>query len=71
MGSVEYSKEELIAEIGSAAILNYLKIETEDTFNNNTAYIQNWIRVLKNDKRFIVSASGKTEKAVKFILDIE
>ena len=29
---------------------------------------QNWLTVLKNDKRFIVSASGKAEKAVNLIL---
>jgi antirestriction protein ArdC len=32
------------------------------------AYIQSWIRALKNDKTMIVSASGKAEKAIEFIL---
>ena len=27
-----------------------------------------WLSVLRNDKRFIVLASGKAEKAVSFIL---
>lgn len=67
-GSENYSKEELIAEIGSASILNYLGIETSETFQNSTAYIQSWIEVLQNDRKFIVSASGKAEKAVKYIL---
>lgn len=66
----DYSKEELIAEIGSSAILNYLGIETKDTFENSMAYIQNWISVLKNEKKFIVSASGKAEKATKYILNL-
>lgn len=69
-GSSEYSKEELIAEICSAAVLHELGIETPDTFINSAAYIQNWISVLKNDKRFIVSASGKAEKAARYILNI-
>ena len=68
-GSEEYSKEELVAEIGSANILNILGIETKKSFRNSTAYIQNWLQVLKNDVRFIVSASGKAEKAVKYILN--
>ena len=67
-GNEDYSKEELVAEIGSSAILNFLGIETADTFRNNTAYIKNWLKVLKDDKKFIVSASGKAEKAVKYIL---
>lgn len=67
-GTENYSKEELVAEIGSAALLNITGIETEKTFKNNAAYVQNWLQVLKNDNRFIVSASSKAEKAVKYIL---
>lgn len=54
-GSDDYSKEELCAEIGSANLMNIIGIE-------------NWLSVLKNDTRFIVSASSKAEKAVKYIL---
>lgn len=68
-GSDEYSKEELVAEIGSANILNMLGIETKKSFRNSAAYIQNWLEVLKNDVKFIVSASSKAEKAVKYILN--
>lgn len=67
-GSEDYSKEELIAEIGSATLMNLIGIETERTFKNSAAYIQSWLRVLKNDNKFIVSASSKAEKAVKYIL---
>lgn len=70
-GSEEYSKEELVAEIGSATIMNMLGIETTKTFRNSAAYIQNWLQVLKNDNKFIVSASSKAEKAVKYILAAE
>ena len=67
-GSETYSKGELVAEIGSANILNILGIETQQTFKNSAAYIQNWLQVLKNDNKFIVSAASKAEKAVNFIL---
>ena len=67
-GSNEYSKEELVAEIGSANLMNILGIESDKSFRNSTAYIQNWLSVLRNDVKFIVSASGKAEKAVKYIL---
>lgn len=70
-GSEDYSKEELIAEIGSAFLMNHIGIETIKTFNNSAAYIQSWLQVLKNDNRFIVSASSKAEKAMKYILGIE
>lgn len=68
-GSETYSKEELTAEIGSAMILNRLGIETDRTFSNSTAYIQNWLRVLRNDNKFIISSSSKSEKAVKYIFN--
>ncbi|MEE1199151.1 MAG: zincin-like metallopeptidase domain-containing protein [Christensenellales bacterium] len=67
-GTEAYSKEELIAEIGAAALVNASGLETTKSFRNNAAYIQNWLSVLKNDKRFIVSAAGKAEKAVNLIL---
>lgn len=70
-GTEDYSKEELIAEITSAAILHSMGLETPETFQNSAAYIQNWLKVLKNDRRFIVSASGKAEKAAKYILNIK
>ncbi len=67
-GSNEYSKEELVAEIGSVSLMNILGIETNKSFRNSNAYIQNWLSVLKNDVKFIVSASSKAEKAVDYIL---
>lgn len=67
-GSEDYSKEELIAEIGSAFLMNHIGIETSNTFNNSAAYIQSWLKVLRDDNRFIVSASSKAEKAMKYIL---
>ena len=68
-GTEDYSKEELVAEIGAASLLNHIGIETEGSIRNNAAYIQNWLKVLKDDKRFIVSAAGKAEKAVNLILN--
>lgn len=67
-GTELYSKEELIAEIGAAALVNRVGLETAKSFRNSTAYIQNWLQVLKGDKRFIMSAAGKAEKAVSLIM---
>jgi antirestriction protein ArdC len=67
-GGEEYSKEELVAEIGSAALVHHAGLETTGSFTNSAAYVQNWLTVLKNDKRFIVIAAGKADKAVDYIL---
>ena len=68
-GSENYSKEELTAELGSAFLVNLLGIETKNSFRNSSAYIQGWLRKLRGDKKFIISASSKAEKAVKYILN--
>lgn len=70
-GSEEYSKEELVAEVGSAQLMNIVGVETTKSFRNSTAYIQSWLKVLRNDNKFIVSASSKAEKAVNYILGIQ
>lgn len=70
-GNEEYSKEELVAEIGAAAVMNYIGIETDSSIKNNAAYIQSWIKALRGDTKLIVSAAGKAEKAVNLILDRE
>ena len=45
-GSEEYSKEELVAEIGASVLVNHAGLETVSSFRNSTAYIQNWLTVL-------------------------
>ena len=67
-GSEDYSKEELVAEIGSASLMNIIGIETSKSFKNSSAYIQGWLSKLQSDVKFIVSASSKAEKAVDYIL---
>lgn len=68
-GSQEYSKEELIAEIGSAMLCSVAGIE-QKTLDNSAAYIAAWLKALKNDKRMVIVAAGQAEKAAKFILNM-
>lgn len=70
-GSEAYSKEELVAEIGASALVNLAGLETPRSFHNNAAYIQSWLKVLRNDRKMIVSASGRADKAVSYILNAE
>ena len=67
-GDSAYSREELVAEIGSAMICNRLGIENEKAFNNSAAYIQSWLKALKNDNKMIVWAAKKAEEAARYIL---
>jgi len=70
-GNEDYSKEELVAEVGAAILMNEVGIETKGSFRNSAGYIQNWLTALRNDSRMIVSAAGKAEKAVKLIMNME
>lgn len=67
-GSEDYSREELVAEIGSAMLCNNVGIDCEKAFKNSVAYIQGWLKKLKNDNRMIVWAASRAEKAAKYIL---
>lgn len=70
-GSEEYSKEELVAEITAATILNSLGLESGNTFRNSAAYVQSWSKHIKDDPMMFISAAGKADKAVNMILGIE
>ena len=70
-GTEAYSKEELVAEIGASALVHIAGLETSASFRNNAGYIQNWLKVLRNDRKVIVSASGRADKAVSYILNAE
>ena len=65
----EYSKEELVAEIGAASMLFYLGIETKDSIRNSTAYIDSWIKALDNNPQMIIQASSRADRAVHYMLD--
>lgn len=67
-GDEDYSREELVAEIGSAMLCSNFGIDNEGTFKNSVAYLQSWIKALRNDPKMIVWAAGRAEKAARYIL---
>jgi antirestriction protein ArdC len=67
-GSDAYAFEELIAELGSAFLCASLGIVPE--LQHNASYIASWLKVLKDDKKAIITASSQAQKACNFVLDI-
>jgi len=67
-GSHEYSKEELVAEMGAAFLCGHAGIE-QKVLENSAAYIQGWLRSLKNDKTLLVHAAAQAQKASDYILN--
>ena len=66
-GSEEYSKEELVAEMGSSYLCSIFGF-LDTTIENSVAYLQSWSKKLQENKKWLVSAFGKAEKAVDYIL---
>src|SRR5215217_4322874 len=69
-GSHQYSREELVAELGSALIMGTLGLDKPNMVENQASYIASWIRALKDDSKAIVWAAGRAEKAANRILNI-
>ena len=68
-GSHQYSKEELIAEMGAAFLCAHAGIE-QDTLGNSASYIGSWLKRLQDDKRMVVHAAQAAQKAADHILGI-
>lgn len=68
-GSPVYSKEELIAEFGSAFLCGHAGISPA-TLDNSAAYIESWRKVLKADNTLVVHAASAGQKAADYILGV-
>ena len=68
-GDTNYSIEELVAEIAACFLSSNSGIDYK--IDNSVAYIQSWLRALKDDKTMVVSAASKAQKATDFVLGLE
>ena len=66
-GSTNYSKEELVAELGAAFLSTFTGIANSALIDNSAAYLKGWLMPLKEDKKFIFWAAKEAQKAVNFI----
>ena len=69
-GDEGYAKEELVAELGACFLAADLGFEPMPEAKH-AAYIQSWLKVLKDDKRFIFSAASHAQKAVEFLQTLQ
>ncbi len=65
-GDEGYAREELVAELGSAFLCADLGI-TPEVRDDHAAYIASWLKVLKDDKRFVISAASHAQRAVDYL----
>lgn len=68
-GSADYSKEELVAEMGAAFLAAAAGI-SPPTIEQSAAYIDGWRKKLKGDKKLIVQAAGAGQRAADHVLGV-
>lgn len=71
MDKGDYSREELIAEMGASMLCVLTGIDTKEGQDNTTAYIQNWIKRLNEDPKFVMQAGQRAQRACDYILDVK
>lgn len=69
-GDEGYAMEELVAELGSAFLAADLDI-TLEVREDHAAYIQSWLKVLKDDKKAIFSAAAHAQRAVELLHSLQ
>ncbi len=68
-GSTDYSREELVAEMGAAFLAAAAGI-SPPTIEQSAAYIDGWRKQLKGDKKLIIQAAGAGQRAADHILGV-
>jgi len=67
-GDDAYAFEELVAELSAAFTCARLGVDNE-TRQDHAKYIASWLRVLKGDKKAILTAASQAKKATDWIVD--
>jgi len=65
-GSEPYAREELVAELGAAFLCADLGISDEPR-EDHASYLASWLKVLREDKRAIVTAASAAQRAANFL----
>lgn len=66
-GSADYSKEELVAEMGAAFLAAAAGISPA-TIEQSAAYIDGWNKKLRSDPKLVVHAAGAGQRAADWIM---
>lgn len=66
-GSHAYAAEELIAEMGSAFLCAHLGVRLEGL--QHPQYLNNWLEILRGDKKAIFAASSQARQSTEWLLD--
>ncbi|MGI0526754.1 ArdC family protein [Rhizobium giardinii] len=65
-GSESYAIEELVAELTASFLCADLGV-AHDPRDNTATYLESWLKVLKSDKRAIITAAAKAQSAADYL----
>ncbi len=65
-GDDGYAREELVAELGAAFLCADLGLELEPR-SGHARYIASWLKLLKDDRRFIFTAAAHAQRAADYL----
>ena len=69
-GKADYCREEIIAELSSVFVCAALGIAPPD-LGQHAAYIEHWVKALKEDPRYIFSAASKAQAAADYLHSLQ
>ena len=69
-GDTNYSKEELVAEMGAAFLCGVAGIENR-TIDDSASYLQGWLRKLQGNPKLLVHAASQAQRAADYILGLD
>lgn len=67
MGDNTYAREELVAEVSAMYLVGLLNLNPKDNMTNSQAYINGWIKYLKDKPMEAATAMTQATKAVDLI----
>ncbi|QKG55016.1 ArdC family protein [Hymenobacter sp. BRD67] len=67
-GRAGYAREELTAEMGAAFLCGHAGLNPAATLENTAAYLQFWLEQLRGDKKLVVQAASRAQRAAELIL---
>jgi antirestriction protein ArdC len=65
-GSQAYAFEELVAELGAAMVCNQIGIDSN--LEHHAAYLDDWLSILKGDRKAFFQAAGKAASAANYLI---
>jgi antirestriction protein ArdC len=69
-GDEGYAIEELVAELGAAFVCADLAL-TPEVRDDHASYVYSWLKVLKDDKRAVFTASAYAQKAADYLSGLQ